>query len=478
MISVIGNFRAGYEINRNGSPGTEVMRMRSYIESNLIVPICSVIHSCGRFGFTRSVIEFQSISLTGCKMRRVYIEISRITRRFIEVCVSDHHYGRTVFLFRNICVIFIEITFGICPRERTVSNILHGFSVIVRTDHFKFVDKNICVACTIGKVHFHPLNIGLTLLSCETISICLPFAGRSDSNISLVCIPGSISCRIHIVDTNGKSARISGFILKGKRIALIVGQHSEIVAEIFTRIEFERSAVVVGRFARNLSRCKSFCGTISHRKLPIIIRSTKRLQTEFYSVDSRVGRFNGDIVHIEIAYAFRAYFKNNRFRGNGCFIRESRFGPVVSSSVNRMKNGVFVVHDVSVRALFLNFKVNPVSGCLRANALYKRADNVVLIGSYVERVGIHNKFPVGFFSFQMQSIARSAFRRCENVEIIGLIRETALFSVGVSVVVEIILPARQRFVFTLDFYGFRFKALGNNDLILCRADGGSCRRYR
>ena len=143
-----------------------------------------------------------------------------------------------------------------------------------------------------------------------------------------------------------------------------------------------------------------------------------------------------------------------------------------------MKNCVFVVHDVSVRALFLNFEVNLVSGCLRANALYERADNVVLIGSYVERVGIHNKFAVLFFSFQMQSVARSAFRRCENVEIIGLVRPAALFSVGVSVVVEIILPAGKSFVFTLDFYGFRFKALGHNDLIICRADGGSCRRYR
>ena len=66
-----------------------------------------------------------------------------------------------------------------------------------------------------------------------------------------------------------------------------------------------------------------------------------------------------------------------------------------------MQNGEFVADNASVRALLFDFEINFIVGSLRAKAFYESADNVVLIGLNVERIGIHYEFAVRLVSFKM-----------------------------------------------------------------------------
>ena len=162
-------------------------------------------------------------------------------------------------------------------------------------------------------------------------------------------------------------------------------------------IEFQRFSVSVGTTRREIYAAEYGHGSgIFARAVVSYANHLKNI-----GINARIGSFERNVVNVEIAYAVRAYFQNKRFRGSGRFIRESRFRPVLSSSVNGIQNGEFVADNASVRALLFDFEINFIVGSLRAKAFYESADNVVLIGLNVERIGIHYEFAVRLVSFKM-----------------------------------------------------------------------------
>ena len=372
------------------------LRKRADIRKGMLsAPACAVEDVTCRSS-ARTIIEAYGILRTFDKFGNVGSQISSLTACGVFRYRRRSEYIRSVFLFCDAVISAVSIPFEICARERTVDDILHSRTVFVRTRYFKFVDKISAV-----RSDPYPTDIRLPSNGGKFVIIRLPFRiGRARGAVHGRGVPNSLTRRSDVIETDTHSIRRAArcvFIFERQIIRLSVRQDTENGFIYVVMIEFQRFSVSVGTIRREIYAAEYGHGSgIFARAVVSYADHLKNI-----GINARIGSFERNVVNVEIAYAVRAYFQNKRFRGSGRFIRESRFRPVLSSSVNGIQNGEFVADNASVRALLFDFEINFIVGSLRAKAFYESADNVVLIGLNVECIGIHYEFAVRLVSFKM-----------------------------------------------------------------------------